>query len=534
MIQKITNNKLIIGKVVFYVLIGTILLFISMKLSSFANDDAFIHFRIARNFVLHGVPYFNPGENVYSTSSFVWTIILSIIFVLTGNLPGSISIFNPLIVVLGAFVWLKLLDKITGRKISEFLKIIFVIVYIGSLLPSSVGLMETPLAILLLGVAVYYLMDDKKPGWIIAGTLVFIRLELIVFVFIFLLLFWYSSKKDILKNTIILLLPLLFFSSIIKYFYNSLIPNTVIAKQLIYNTTPNAVVHKVIYSLFPNLDFVIPYRHPFYFILDYQIIFLLMILVLVITLIGIPWVKFVKDTNKLWGLVFLLGGIIIALSYIYAKTVITQWYIPLFTIPIIFGLFSLSVPKQPLTLSAALVLTILPIAISVNYFMAAFVNINYLPDAEIKGRVVRYEEVGKILNEMFPGKKLLTSEIGSLGYYYEGTIIDGAGLISPSALKYHPMKIPEQRSDALIGAIPPQFVAESDPDIIVTYPVFVEEFDKDYAKSDYFKIIVPDMSVSLRKELNNDRIWASDELYIYIRLDLYTPSTVSYLSSQLK
>jgi len=81
--------------------------------------------------------------------------------------------------------------------------------------------------------------------------------------------------------------------------------------------------------------------------------------------------------------------------------------------------------------------------------------------------------VAKELYEKFPDATLLTSEIGGIGFEFKGKIIDGAGLITPSALKYHPMKVPEERPVEYCGAIPVGIVRETSPDIVVSYDYFM-------------------------------------------------------------
>lgn len=515
-----------------FILVSVLLFFISIRLLPFGYDDAFIHFRIARNFVLYGNPYFNPSEMVFATSSFVWTVILSFIYIINHNLPVCVSIINSISTILGSIIWLRLLKKITANEIPLIMEFIFIISYIGILIPSSVGLMETPFAILILGIAILFLISGKKIGWAILGILVFIRLEFIVFIFVFAFSLLNLSKKNIYKSLYCLVLPLIVLSSIVFYYFHTLIPNTIIAKETVYKISSMDLVETIIYSLFPNINYLIPYRINYIFH-NYQILFYLIITILLFTLIGIPWIRYFKDAEKKWGLLILVAGINISLGYIFNKTLIFDWYIPLFSIPILFGIFSLSVSRQPLTRITAIILSLLPISILAHYFLATFININYLPDVLVNERIERYTEVGVLLNKIFPDEQLLTSEIGALGYSYDGKIIDAAGLVSPAALKYHPMKVPTQRQSSLIGAIPAKFVTETNPEIIVSYPVFVKEFDKSTIKKNYEKISVSSLPNNLSKKLNSNKIWGSDSLFIYLRKDITEPKKDEYLKSKL-
>ncbi len=65
--EKKNENK---AYLVFLVCLFSLALFSQVKLYQYGFDDAYIHFRVARNFVETGAPYFNPGEAVKSKHLF--------------------------------------------------------------------------------------------------------------------------------------------------------------------------------------------------------------------------------------------------------------------------------------------------------------------------------------------------------------------------------------------------------------------------------------------------------------------------------
>jgi hypothetical protein len=90
-------------------------------------------------------------------------------------------------------------------------------------------------------------------------------------------------------------------------------------------------------------------------------------------------------------------------------------------------------------------------------------------------RVTQYRAIGEHLRTGRPETTLLTSEIGGLGWgFYPNRLIDGAALVTPSALKYHPMKVPEERNSGTWGCIPSGIVAETRPTYIVSLPLFTQ------------------------------------------------------------
>ncbi len=139
--------------ILFLAVLFTFCLVDSLRMMPFAFDDAYIHFRIAENFARLGRPYYNPTEPVFTTSSFIWTCLLA--FFVKINLPLSVSVAvsNASFSVLGAWLWSRFLRPNTDKYPRAF-EYLFMVVYFGAILPSAVGLMEAPLALLLLGLAI--------------------------------------------------------------------------------------------------------------------------------------------------------------------------------------------------------------------------------------------------------------------------------------------------------------------------------------------------------------------------------------------
>jgi hypothetical protein len=80
----------------------------------------------------------------------------------------------------------------------------------------------------------------------------------------------------------------------------------------------------------------------------------------------------------------------------------------------------------------------------------------------------------------------MAPEIGALGYYMKGNLIDACGLVSPEAIRYLPAPAHE-RLGGEYGSIPLAFVRDVQPDFIVTMPAFASKnvLDAPWAKSTY-------------------------------------------------
>ncbi len=129
------------------------------RLRQMAFDDAFIHLRVTRNLARHGVASFNPGERVMTTSSPLWTLMLTMLRMDAHRwlLPWFEAALLSVCGVLAYCLSRRLLPAAAGNR-SERTSILLALVA-GALsmmlvLPSAVGQMETPLAmVLLLGAA---------------------------------------------------------------------------------------------------------------------------------------------------------------------------------------------------------------------------------------------------------------------------------------------------------------------------------------------------------------------------------------------
>jgi hypothetical protein len=91
-------------------------------------------------------------------------------------------------------------------------------------------------------------------------------------------------------------------------------------------------------------------------------------------------------------------------------------------------------------------------------------------------RTSAYLAVGQALQRACPGGSLMSSEIGALGWVFHGRIIDGAGLVSPEVLPFHPLQVPAQRPSGNVGAVPARAIAVLRPDLVVGMELFLGDF----------------------------------------------------------
>ncbi len=445
---------------VFYILIFLSLCVIHLSLFNYAYDDAYIHFRIAENFLLYGKPYFNLDEKVMASSSPGWTLTLLALFFMTGVKLKAVSIFNAAVTALAVYVYARVVDEAVGvGKTSHDALVALALLPI--LAYSNIGLMETSLALLLLGTGVLLYLRKNSVAFLFFGISVFFRLELAVFVSLFLAFNAYRKAVPVWKSCLYSALGAAPFIAYAYYYFGTIIPQPVRAKPVVFllsradvielgvpgfffEGSKGTIIESVLLAMLSYIVFrtALKYRHRF----EQDVILLL-----------------------------LSGSVLIFLTYFFKKTYICNWYLPLYYAPFFLSSLIYVLDKRSALLGASLIAAFLPVG--ANFCITAYASVfdkSAYPIYSYEARVQKYLEVGRRLYERYPDYTLMTSEIGGLGFAFKGKVYDGVGLISEGALKYHPMKVPEQRPTGDFGSIPAGYIKEIQPDIIVSYDVYMD------------------------------------------------------------
>jgi hypothetical protein len=144
-----------------------------------------------------------------------------------------------------------------------------------------------------------------------------------------------------------------------------------------------------------------------------------------------------------------------------------------------------SFPSNGLSTGIQFVLFVIGLVVLIQFSIAAFWDPGTFVQFESGSRVKTYLAVGRILSMEYPGAILLSSEIGGLGYSFPGQVLDAAGLGSPDALEFHPLKIPEERVRGDLGAIPPRYVEMHLSELIVSFDQFAQALLASKIKDQY-------------------------------------------------
>jgi len=448
-------------------------LFANLRLRSLVSDDAYIHARIAENLTATGHPFFNPGEAVMATSSPVWTLFLAAQRLLFGEfnvVPFWNAVFTGCAALAAYFLARAAGSSPRMTRSTQGDALLPALLAIVALLDSSYMQMETPLAMaLLLWSAVAFTRDSRwtLPLLMIA---VFTRPELAL---LFLAVALGGIAASRFKRpglyaaaAVGAILLLWLFSQ-----FGTVIPNSVRAKKIGYTIS----AWQSFMGLFPAWSSGLPSEGTPVAMLGVSVALVLLMQVLTLVKSPRPW-----NQTQVAAAALSVWGYSLALLYVWNKTLIFSWYQPMVTAPILVGMATglrferTVIRKLAPACGLALMLYVFLPPLLPTVRAAALQQPELSPFYSQAARVHEYLAVGGAVARVCPQARLMTSEIGALGYSFKGYVLDGFGIASPDALKYHPMHVPVERSHGSLGAIPIRFVAEKRPDLIVSFDVFAQ------------------------------------------------------------
>jgi hypothetical protein len=428
------------------------------------DDDAYIHFRLVENFIEHGELNFNIGEPVYAGTSLIWLLVLRLCALFEPDPVRYTSVLNACVTTMFVVVFSVLLRR--KHQLSFFsCFIVSAFATLPILYSTSLGLMETPLAMLAIFCAMALLETHFAWALVIAGLSAFIRPELGVFFGLFLLgeLTKAFEKRDLrafLGNTAGAFLALGGLLLFCLYNWGTIIPQPMIAKPIVYEVSSYESIN-MLKALAFNFELDDVGLTMMVLKLWLGIIFVSIFL----TIRSIALEMSSKENGSInTSLALLSGGVWISCAYCYSKTLLHFWYGPTFLLPIIGAIL---LRKNAFVGTVQLTVTILIVIhqAALSFFPSAV----SIYSGELRPKFVQdYINIGKELRSQFPSAKVLSPEIGALGWGFKGYIYDAVGLATPAALQFHPLRIPEERRSHWHGSIPPKMVEAFLPDVIVT------------------------------------------------------------------
>jgi hypothetical protein len=460
-----------------------------------AFDDAYIHLRVAGNLAAGDGPYFNPGQAVNASSAPAWTWFLALLSLLGGSTLW-VACFNAVATVAGAVVFVTLVDDLVGAPSAAWFSWPFALAYCGGVHFAGAGLMEVPAALLVLGLAVLGWVRGRSWCFALFSLACFLRVEFALFALLFLAVTTVSGRIDRLRCWMAAALGALPFVVYLLAVFGSLVPHTVTAKSRVYDLTVGDAWTLLVQVAVPGTW--APVRTLFQWVCVPAV---LVVVALALHALGRRdgrGARKAGDGDVTPVVLLGAGAVGILVTYLVTRALVFPWYVPLFVVP---GLVAV----------AALV--------RISAAIAADRPASYRYFAQ-NARVRTYRDLGARLYAAYPGARLLTSEVGGLGAGFPGEILDGAGLITPRALEYHPMTVPGQRSAVHLGSIPAAFVLEEKPELVVSMDIFAEDLLRGSWRDDYVLVREPLFVDADRAAGAPPVLWGSAAMNVFVRRDL--------------
>ncbi len=423
----------------------------------YAVDDAFITFRYAANIASGNGLVYNLGERVLGTSTPLFTLLIAAF-----NLIGMPSLTAALFINLTAaglttlilYRWSQHLDL--GKL--AILPAVFYIVFPRSVICDIAG-METALFTLLITSGLYLLYTRKHLAAIMVASLAAIaRPEGWALLVLTVIITIVRDRRQLLLKAIPILLIAGNWLLFAYLYFGSVVPNSLTAKMALYSGYER-------FSSWQNLAITLGMNSPFGWI-----IWPLFLLGLILA--------FRKD--RLLGIIALWCGAYLG-ALVISGTHVFFWYpAPVYptgfvfvTIALVYLLRQVPVGKAGYTNWVPAVASILVVVASLIHLTGRFDNLRL--------EMATYHDIrvaaDYLTQHARPNDRVLAEDIGYLGYYFRGVIIDRDGLVTPQAVSYNRAGEYRRFADSTNAEwlfIDPDYPASLP---LVTTPNFVERYE---------------------------------------------------------
>ena len=444
-------------------------------------DDAYITFRYARNLLAGEGFVFNPGERVQGTTTPLYTLLMAGL----GSLSGGVQAPFPWLALgvnaladAGTCLLLYWIGRRLGAEWAGFAAAL-----VWAIAPYSVtfaiGGLETSLYVLLLtGAVAAYLAKRRTLVGLCAALALLTRPDAILLVGPLILDRLYRALRcgeklewgELLAFT----LPCLAWGVFATAYFGSPIPHSVQAKLAVYRLGEYAALVRLVQH----------YATPF---MEYDT------LGAIGTAIGLLLYPFLYLIGALraWRaerriLVYLIYPWLYLLVFALPNPLLFRWYLTpplppyfLFVLmgaeQVLTGLFSLRA-KPPLPAwrrwTPLAILIILPLAFCLNTWQFAPDHGPARPAPAMAWFKLEllYRQAADFLAPRLSGtSRLAAGDVGVLGFYTPGRILDTVGLNSPESLKYYPL---DEKDYVINYAIPSQLILSEQPDYVVILEVY--------------------------------------------------------------
>ena len=425
-----------------------LLLIVSLRLNQghfvYGLDDAYIHMSIAKNFALHGVWGVTPYGFSSSSSSLLWTLLLSFIYYIIG-----VNVFVPFIlnIILGTITIFLVYYILRFYRIIPIynLMVLFGVIFFTPI-PYLIFIgMEHILQIILvisfvfLSVQILTSSSIRPLNYylllILTVPLAMVRYESLILIFFIAFLFILKKKFTYSFPIIALaIIPLAVYGVISVLNGWSFLPNSVILKSYFTNTITTTSINYLsyFYSILPDtISTIITY---------------LLAMIFALILLSIATFRF-KKSKTIWEVPtiwLILSGLLIIIQLIFINN---DWILRYTSYLIVMGLIALilgvydylpkkfsfkfnnkSIPKY-LGISLIVILLLSPFAFKTYYLTIIPQSTNNIYEQQY--------QMASFLSEYYPNGSIAANDIGAINYFTNIECLDLVGLSSNDVAQAH-------------------------------------------------------------------------------------------------
>lgn len=481
-----TNHRIIFLFICAALIIHNFIYVVSFK-NSFPYDDAYIAYRYAENIANGDGWVYNLGEVSSGTTSYLNVGLIAVVSYFSKINVDFIGrllpiFFSSLLLIFSTLIFSNYFNSRTFTALYLLFFIISPTVYnIGlSGMESSLFLTSIFITILLIHHKYYY------TSAILTGFLLFIRIDALIFVAIYILFVIMSGNIQIRKKSIILLL--LFFSVASYFLFNYLVFNLFV---------PLSLYSKSI--AFKDLD---PFQDRFLVIYGFFRSKLLFVL-LPASLYGFLIILKSRDTKSFLPALFPFCWI---LAYIVYNPWMREWYyfipypflifLSLYGLQNIYKLIKLfkDFSTRIVNILQVNLVAIFTIVLLISFFRHFNINFGCSMNTPFNNSVIKTAD---FLNtqESIRDKTLFVADIGYIGYKTKAKIIDYMGLVYPRSTEFLREKIQYSNGKSISWTKLIELISLENPDyLIFSYGyVFYQKLKEDnYLLNNYTKISTMD------------------------------------------
>lgn len=444
------------------------------------------------------------------STSPLWILLTSPAAGVAGFQSLLVCALNAILLAALAAVWSSVYGGVVGSS-KKLERIVAGVVVFFTAAPSSVGLMETPCALLFVGVGLLGILKERWWGVPCSVAAVFARPECAVFLLVALGLKIarrqrFRTSEIVAGVTVGAILGLWQLST-----FGAIYPHTAHVKEIVYDLSVRDFIRFAFISGYGDwtAKTVIPYL-----VVALVLAALWLIFRFKESHVSSPYDGVARQRE--FVLVFVFPAVVILAAYTLKRVLIFPWYSPLFLVPAHLAILRLFV-LSGWSGRALCAILLAPLAIVSCQISAAVLLPSYAPFFEAGARARHLRAVGRGLAAEFPSAVLMAPEIGALGLEFSGKIIDAVGLASPEALSFHPLRVPEQRPTGFHGGVPAAFVAKERPTLVVGLDAFMWDFLRSPENAAYeIRKLSPADPEDL-KAFPNGRLLGSTELIVAVK-----------------